>query len=192
MIRPFGRKSCVEHRVDRALRVDSRQRRLCRHMRHHVRFPHSPSLQMQLLDRFPGNWRHRTSPSHAPSANRSGHQVPRPGGISRNRNRVQLRVIGWPPNRVPSRLVISVASRPAATLCLSAPRHDQTSCLRRAGGAQCGSQAPLGAIPGVKGGEKPDQRVEQNTATAAVGVRWSEEVGMRPGAVSAGNEGRRA
>ena len=43
---------------------------------------------------------------------------------------------------------------------------------------------------GVKGGEKPDQRAEQNTATAAVGVRWSEGVGMRPGAVSAGNEGR--
>ena len=30
----------------------------------------------------------------------------------------------------------------------------------------------------------------KNTATAAVGVRWSEGVGMRPGAVSAGNEGR--
>ena len=44
--------------------------------------------------------------------------------------------------------------------------------------------------PVVKGGEKPDQRAEQNTATAAVGVRWSEGVGMRPGAVSAGNEGR--
>ena len=42
----------------------------------------------------------------------------------------------------------------------------------------------------VKGGEKPDQRAEQNTATAAVGVRWSEGVGMRPGAVKAGNEGR--
>ena len=42
----------------------------------------------------------------------------------------------------------------------------------------------------VKGGEKPDQRAEQNTATAAVGGRWSEGVGMRPGAVSAGNEGR--
>ena len=25
----------------------------------------------------------------------------------------------------------------------------------------------------VKGGEKPDQRAEQNTATAAFGVRWS-------------------
>ena len=44
--------------------------------------------------------------------------------------------------------------------------------------------------PAVKGGEKPDQRAEQNTATAAFGVRWSEGVGMRPGAVSAGNEGR--
>ena len=43
---------------------------------------------------------------------------------------------------------------------------------------------------GVKGGEKPDQRAEQNTATAAFGVRWSEGVGMRPGSVSAGNEGR--
>ena len=42
----------------------------------------------------------------------------------------------------------------------------------------------------VKGGEKPVQRAEQNTATAAFGVRWSEGVGMRPGAVSAGNEGR--
>ena len=46
------------------------------------------------------------------------------------------------------------------------------------------------ALRGVKGGEKPDQRAEQNTATAAVGVRWSEGVGIRPGAVSAGNEGR--
>ena len=35
----------------------------------------------------------------------------------------------------------------------------------------------------VKGGEKPDQRAEQNTATAAFGGRWSEGVGMRPGAV---------
>ena len=42
----------------------------------------------------------------------------------------------------------------------------------------------------VKGGEKPDQRAEQNTATAAVGVRWSGGVGMRPRAVSAGNYGR--
>ena len=42
----------------------------------------------------------------------------------------------------------------------------------------------------VKGGEKPDQRAEQNTATAAFGVRWSEGVAMRQGAVSAGNEGR--
>ena len=33
----------------------------------------------------------------------------------------------------------------------------------------------------VKGGEKPDQRAEQNTATATVGVRWSEEVGNRLG-----------
>ena len=64
--------------------------------------------------------------------------------------------------------------------------------------AACG-EAPRGEIErarvgrrlhGVKGGEKPDQRAEQNTATAAVGVRWSEGVGMRPGAVSAGNEGR--
>ena len=39
-------------------------------------------------------------------------------------------------------------------------------------------------LTAVKGGEKPDQRAEQNTATAAVGVRWSEGVGMRPGAVS--------
>ena len=46
------------------------------------------------------------------------------------------------------------------------------------------------AVRRVNGGEKPDQRAEQNTATAAVGVRWSEGVGMRPGAVSAGNEGR--
>ena len=45
-------------------------------------------------------------------------------------------------------------------------------------------------LAAVKGGEKPDQRAEQNTATAAFGVRWSEGVGMRPGAVSAGNEGR--
>ena len=48
----------------------------------------------------------------------------------------------------------------------------------------------LNTLVTVKGGEKPDQRAEQNTATAAVGVRWSEGVGMRPGAVSAGNEGR--
>ena len=34
------------------------------------------------------------------------------------------------------------------------------------------------------------KRAEQNTAPAAVGVRWSEGVGMRPRAVSAGNEGR--
>ena len=46
------------------------------------------------------------------------------------------------------------------------------------------------AVYPVKGGEKPDQRAEQNTATAAFGGRWSEGVGMRPGAVSAGNEGR--
>ena len=54
------------------------------------------------------------------------------------------------------------------------------------------SMSPLPPSPteSVKGGEKPDQRAEQNTATAAVGVRWSEGVGMRPGAVSAGNEGR--
>ena len=53
------------------------------------------------------------------------------------------------------------------------------------------SQLPMrDPVAGVKGGEKPDQRAEQNTATAAVGGRWSEGVGMRPGAVSAGNEGR--
>ena len=53
-------------------------------------------------------------------------------------------------------------------------------------------QSTLDGVPDphVKGGEKPDQRAEQNTATAAFGVRWSEVVGMRPGAVSAGNEGR--
>ena len=39
----------------------------------------------------------------------------------------------------------------------------------------------------VKGGEKPDQRAEQNTATAAVGVRWSEGVGIGLGAAGAGN-----
>ena len=33
----------------------------------------------------------------------------------------------------------------------------------------------------VKGGEKTDQRAEQNTATAAVGMRGSEEVGTRLG-----------
>ena len=44
--------------------------------------------------------------------------------------------------------------------------------------------------PAVGGGKKPDQRAEQNTATAAIGVRGSEGVGMRSGAVSAGNEGR--
>ena len=53
-----------------------------------------------------------------------------------------------------------------------------------------GNDGIIGHAPRVKGGEKPDQRAEQNTATAAVGVRWSEGVGMRPGAVSAGNEGR--
>ena len=42
----------------------------------------------------------------------------------------------------------------------------------------------------VKGGEKPDQRAEQNTATVAVGVRWSEGVGIRLGAAGAGNAGR--
>ena len=35
----------------------------------------------------------------------------------------------------------------------------------------------------VKGGEKPDQRAEQNTASAAVVVRWSEGVGIRLGAM---------
>ena len=44
--------------------------------------------------------------------------------------------------------------------------------------------------PHVKGGEKPDQRAEQNTATAAVGVRWSEGVGIGLGAAGAGNAGR--
>ena len=43
---------------------------------------------------------------------------------------------------------------------------------------------------GVKGGEKPDQRAEQNTATAVVGVKWSEGVGIRLGAAGAGNAGR--
>ena len=43
---------------------------------------------------------------------------------------------------------------------------------------------------GVKGGEKPDQRAEQNIATPAVGVRWSEEVEIRLGAARAGNAGR--
>ena len=42
----------------------------------------------------------------------------------------------------------------------------------------------------VKGGEKPDQRAEQNTATATVGVRWSEGVGIRLEAAGAGNAGR--
>ena len=45
-------------------------------------------------------------------------------------------------------------------------------------------------VPNVKGGEKPDQRAEYDTAIAAVGGRWSEGVGMRPGALPAGNEGR--
>ena len=44
--------------------------------------------------------------------------------------------------------------------------------------------------PRVKGGEKPDQRAKQNTATAAVGVRWSEGVGIRLWAAGAGNAGR--
>ena len=42
----------------------------------------------------------------------------------------------------------------------------------------------------VKGGEKPDQRAEQDTATAVVGVRWSEGVGIGLGAAGAGNAGR--
>ena len=42
----------------------------------------------------------------------------------------------------------------------------------------------------VKGGEKPDQRAEQNTASAAVGVRWSEGVRIRLGAAVPGNAGR--
>ena len=46
------------------------------------------------------------------------------------------------------------------------------------------------AISVVKGGEKPDQRAEQNTATATVGVRWSEGVGIRLEAAGAGNAGR--
>ena len=46
------------------------------------------------------------------------------------------------------------------------------------------------SLADVKGGEKPDQRAEQNTATAAVGVRWSEGVGIGLGAAGAGNSGR--
>ena len=46
--------------------------------------------------------------------------------------------------------------------------------------------------PHVKGGEKPDQRAEQNTATAAVGVRWSEGVGMRPGRCQPETKGGRS
>ena len=45
-------------------------------------------------------------------------------------------------------------------------------------------------VPYVKGGEKPDQRAEQNTATTVVGVRWSEGVGIGLGAAGAGNAGR--
>ena len=43
---------------------------------------------------------------------------------------------------------------------------------------------------GVKGGEKPDQRADQDTATAAVRVRWSGEVAIRLGAAGSGNAGR--
>ena len=46
------------------------------------------------------------------------------------------------------------------------------------------------AFANVKGGEKPDQRAEQNTATAVVGVRWSEGAGIGLGAAGAGNAGR--
>ena len=61
---------------------------------------------------------------------------------------------------------------------------------RRGDGGPAPARQAAKKTVNVKGGEKPDQRAEQNTATAAVGVRWSEGVGMRPGAVSAGNEGR--
>ena len=50
--------------------------------------------------------------------------------------------------------------------------------------------AALVGVDVVKGGEKPDQRAEQNTATATVGVRWSEGVGIRLEAAGAGNAGR--
>ena len=48
----------------------------------------------------------------------------------------------------------------------------------------------LPVLTGVKGGEKPDQRAEQNTATAVVGVRWSEGFGIWLGVAGAGNAGR--
>ena len=43
---------------------------------------------------------------------------------------------------------------------------------------------------GVKGGEKSDQRAEQNTATTALRVRGSEGVGIRLGVAAAGNAAR--
>ena len=59
------------------------------------------------------------------------------------------------------------------------------------GDRHCHSQDPAPfQHPSVKGGEKPDQRAEQNTATATVGVRWSEGVGIRLEAAGAGNAGR--
>ena len=58
----------------------------------------------------------------------------------------------------------------------------------RAGAAEA-AHGPFEVIF-VKGGEKPDQGAEQNTASAAVGVRWSEGVGIRLGAAGAGNAGR--
>ena len=60
----------------------------------------------------------------------------------------------------------------------------------RVGGNRLWRPAKAAAIVGVKGGEKPDQRAEQNTATATVGVRWSEGVGIRLEAAGAGNAGR--
>ena len=69
----------------------------------------------------------------------------------------------------------------------SGPRRDHLGAVRGGRGGPGGRAQPR---RGVKGGEKPDQRAEQNTATAAIGVRWSEEAGIRLGAAGAGNAGR--
>ena len=84
-----------------------------------------------------------------------------------------------------------LSSLTAKSLALSP--EDASSALRELAevGFAVGETMRSGkAAVGVKGGEKPDQRAEQNTASAAVGVRWSEGVGIRLGAAGAGNAGR--
>ena len=67
---------------------------------------------------------------------------------------------------------------------------DERNALLRVEERSAAQEEQLISLSSVKGGEKPDQRAEQNTATATVGVRWSEGVGIRLEAAGAGNAGR--